>query len=87
MRGGAFPFALAALFGIMNGTSIAAYARTAERADGKLNAGIYIFRPLVMEARIKRLQEQGADVGAVGNEAKMAQEIKEYNEKERVGRR
>ena len=46
-------------------------------------AGIYIFRPLVMEARIKRLQEQGADVGAVGNEAKMAQEIKEHNEKER----
>jgi len=67
MRGGAFPFALAALFGVMN--------------------GIYIFRPVVMEARIKRLQEQGADVGAVGNEAKMAQEIKEYNEKEKAGRR
>ncbi|KAI5786869.1 hypothetical protein FPQ18DRAFT_393374 [Pyronema domesticum] len=46
--------------------------------------GIYIFKPLVIEARLKRLQEEGANVGLVGYENKAEEEISLYNQLARM---
>ncbi|KAI5818253.1 hypothetical protein BZA77DRAFT_307772 [Pyronema omphalodes] len=42
--------------------------------------GIYIFKPLIIEERLKRLQQEGANVGQVGYENKAEEEIALHNE-------
>ncbi|KAF8533757.1 hypothetical protein BDD12DRAFT_897990 [Trichophaea hybrida] len=43
--------------------------------------GIYIFKPMIIEARLKRLQEAGEDVNAVGNENRREEEVRLFNAK------
>lgn len=49
-----------------------------------MTTGYYIFKPVVVEGRVKRLQEQGVDVGAVGRELKREEEIAAANARERL---
>jgi hypothetical protein len=42
--------------------------------------GIYIFKPMILEARVQALQREGVDIGSVGHEGKIEEEIKRQNE-------
>jgi hypothetical protein len=42
--------------------------------------GIYIFKPMIIEARVQALQREGVDIGGVGQEGKIEEEIKRQNE-------
>ncbi|KAA8895415.1 hypothetical protein FN846DRAFT_969759 [Sphaerosporella brunnea] len=49
--------------------------------------GIYIFKPMIIEARAQRLREQGLDIGGAGHEDKVEEEIVCANERERAAKK
>ncbi|KAI5856052.1 hypothetical protein BZA05DRAFT_442717 [Tricharina praecox] len=46
--------------------------------------GVYIFKPMLIEARLARLQEAGEDVNAIGTEKRKEEEVKLHNAKARI---
>lgn len=52
--------------------------------DGWSNGlGIFIFKPMIIEYRIKQLQSQGLDVGKLGEEKKWEEQVLEATKAER----
>lgn len=49
--------------------------------------GLYLFKPVLVEDRMRRLKEEGADVDAIGSESSQEAEIQVWNAKQRAERR